>query len=84
LSVLETWTQNTEANLREGMNKEWFKAPMKKGVKILGMCQDLIETTNNACRHAESLGESSDAIEARKIIAEPETQLQNAFMEKDS
>jgi hypothetical protein len=76
LGVLETWTKNAEERMRKGMNKDCFRVLVANGVKILGMCQEMIETANNACQNAESLGESSEAKEARQIIAEAQPQLQ--------
>jgi hypothetical protein len=68
LGVLESWTKNAEGRMRKGMNKESFRVLVANGVKILGICQELIETANNGCQNAETLGESPDAKEARKIL----------------
>ena len=76
LGVLELWTKNTEGRMRDGINKNHFQILIAKGVKILHMCQELIETATCACEQAETLGESLEATESRKLIVEARVPLE--------
>jgi hypothetical protein len=76
LGVFEKWLRDTEGRMKEGISKNQFQILVEDGRGIQGMCHELIETANSACQEAELLGESTEAKEARRIVAETQTQFE--------